>query len=75
MTLKKTLSFCLALTLILGLLAPCGALLQTSAATTLYGDNLEQVTEPVIGESYYLGADVDGTMKYFTTGTVTNTAP
>ena len=68
-------SFCLALTLILGLLAPCGALLQTSAATTLYGDNLEQVTEPVIGESYYLGADVDGTMKYFTTGTVTNTAP
>ncbi len=75
MTLKKTLSFFLALTLILGLLAPGGALLKASAATTLYGDNLEQVTEPVIGESYYLGANMDGTMKYFTTGTVATTAP
>ena len=74
MTLKKTLSFCLAFALILSILAPCGGL-QASAATTLYGDNLEQVTEPVIGESYYLGANMDGAMKYFTTGTVTTTAP
>ena len=75
MTLKKTLSFLLTLTLVLGVLAPCGALLQASAATTLYGDNLEQVTEPVIGESYYLGADVEGTMMYFRHGTVTDTVP
>ena len=75
MKIRKTLSFLLALTLILGVLAPCGAVLHAHAQTTLYGGNLEQVTEPAIGESYYLGADVDGTMKYFTTGTVTTTAP
>ena len=75
MTLKKTLSFCLALTLILSILAPCG-ILQASASTTLYGEKeLEQVTEPVIGESYYLGADVEGTMMYFRHGTVTDTVP
>ncbi len=75
MTLKKTLSFFLALTLILGLLAPGGAVLHANAQTTLYGDNLEQVTEPVIGESYYLGADVEGTMMYFRHGAVTDTVP
>ena len=76
MTLKKTLSFLLVLTLVLSVLAPCGGLLQAGATTTLYGENgLKQVTEPVIGENYYLGANVDGTVKYFTTGTVTATAP
>ncbi len=76
MTLKKTLSFLLVLTLVLSVMAPCGALLQASAATTLYGEaELEQVTEPVIGESYYLGADVEGTMMYFRHGTVTDTVP
>ncbi len=75
MKLRKTLSICLALTLILGLLAPGGAFLHAHAQTTLYGGNLEQVTEPVIGESYYLGADVNGTMMYFRHGTVTDTVP
>lgn len=75
MTLKKTLSICLLLALLLGLAAPCGAL-QASAATTLYGEaDLVQVTEPVIGESYYLGADVEGTMMYFRHGTITDTVP
>ena len=76
MTLKKTLSFLLVLTLALSVLAPCGSLLQASAVTPLYGENeLEQVVEPVIGESYYLGADVEGTMMYFRHGTVTDTVP
>lgn len=75
MTLKKTLSFCLALTLILSILAPCG-ILQASAATTLYGEKeLEQVTEPVIGESYYLAASTGEEMIYFRHGSVTETAP
>ena len=76
MTLKKTLSFLLTLALVLSILAPCGSLLQASAVTPLYGENgLEQVIEPVIGESYYLGADVEGTMMYFRHGTVTDTVP
>lgn len=74
MKLRKTLSFLLALTLILSIFTPCGAL-KANALTTLYGDNLEQVTEPVIGESYYLGADVEGTMMYFRHGAVTDTVP
>ena len=76
MTLKKTLSFLLVLTLVLSVLAPCGALLNASAATTLYGEaDLEQVTAPEIGESYYLGADVEGTMMYFRHGAITDTVP
>ena len=75
MTLKKTLSFLLSLALVLSVLAPCG-MLQASAAEPLYGsENLIQVTEPVIGESYYLGADVGGTMMYFRHGAVTDTVP
>ena len=34
-----------------------------------------QVEEPTIGGSYYLAADVNGVIKFFVTGTVTNTAP
>ena len=50
MTLKKTLSFLLALTLVLSILAPC-AVLKSSAVTALYGEaELEQVTAPEIGE-------------------------
>lgn len=76
MTLKKTLSFLLVLTLVLSVLAPCGALLNASAATTLYGEaDLEQVTAPEIGKSYYLGADAEGTMMYFRHGAVTDTVP
>ncbi|MBQ6831328.1 MAG: phosphodiester glycosidase family protein [Oscillospiraceae bacterium] len=75
MTFKKTLSFLLAFALILSVLAPCGVL-KTSAETVLYGeDQLEQVTEPVIGASYRLGADVGGTMYYFRHGQVTDTVP
>ena len=75
MTLKKTLSFCLAFALILSILAPCGAL-KANALTTLYGEKeLEQVTEPVIGESYYLAASTGEEMIYFRHGSVTETAP
>ena len=76
MTLKKSLSFLLALTLVLSLLAPCGALIPVSAATVLYGDGLEQVTEPTLGENYYLAANAAGTMHYFVLeGSVTDTVP
>ena len=74
MTLKKTLSLLLALALVLSVMAPCGVL-QASAATMYNNNTLEQVTEPVVGESYYLAADVAGTMYYFRHGTVTDTAP
>ena len=75
MTLKRTLSFCLALTLILSILAPCGVL-TANAATTLYGEKeLEQVVAPEIGESYYLAASAGEEMIYFRHGSVTETAP
>ncbi len=71
---KRIFSMILALALVVGLIAPVGNLVLTADAT-IYGENLEQATEPVIGESYYLGADVDGTMMYFRHGTVTDTVP
>lgn len=75
MTLKKTLSFLLALTLVLSILAPC-AVLKSGAVTTLYGEaELEQVTAPEIGESYYLAASTGEEMIYFRHGSVTETAP
>ena len=48
---------------------------------TLYGTDMKmsQVTAPEIGESYYLGANVNGTLKYFrlppSGSSVTNTIP
>lgn len=75
MTLKKTLSFVLTLALVLSVLAPCG-MLQASAAVPLYGsEDLIQVTEPVIGESYYLAASTGEEMIYFRHGAVTETVP
>ena len=71
---KRIFSMILALALVVGLIAPVGNLVLTADAT-IYGENLEQVTEPVIGESYYLGADVDGTMMYFRHGQITDTVP
>ena len=75
---NKIFSLILVLTLLLSVLAPWGGILQANAA--LYGsENLMQVIEPVIGESYYLAANVNGTLKYFCTpptgGSVTTTLP
>jgi len=43
----------------------------------LYGTNnkVSQVDEPVIGGSYYLAANVKGTVQFFRHGTVTETVP
>lgn len=73
---RKILSMILALALVISVIAPCSNVVHANQPKiTLYGDNLEQVTAPVIGESYYLGADVDGTMMYFRHGTVSDTVP
>ncbi len=42
---------------------------------TVYDQALDVAEEAVIGENYYLAANVEGVLKYFTTGTVTTTAP
>ena len=76
MSLKKILSLLLVLTLALGVLAPCAALLPVQAATPLYGEAaLQQVTDPKIGSSYYLAANVNGKLCFFRHGTVTETVP
>ena len=73
---RKTLSVILALALMFSVIAPCSSVVRASEAQiTLYDGKFEQVTEPAIGESYYLGANVGGTLKYFTHGTVTSTTP
>ena len=72
---RKLLSMVLALALVLSVIAPCINPVEATPQVEIYGDNLEQVTEPVIGESYYLGADVAGTMMYFRHGTVSDTVP
>lgn len=78
MTLKKTLSFLLTLALVLSVLAPCGMLQASAEEEAVYygSEKLVQVTAPVVGGSYYMGANVDGTMYYFVwEGKVTDTAP
>ena len=66
---------CVLLTLVLML----SLLRSVNVVSAADGQTLTQVTEPVIGETYYLGANVDGTMMYFCTpptgGSVTNTTP
>ena len=42
------------------------------ACGAVYGSG---TAEPVVGESYYLAADVAGTLRYFRHGTVTDTTP
>ncbi len=66
---------CVLLTLVLML----SLLRSVNVVSAADGQTLTQVTEPVIGETYYLGANVDGTMMYFCTpptgGSVTTTTP
>ena len=57
---KRILGILLVLVLTLSLLNPVSLVAGAS-------ETLVTATEPVIGESYYLGADVDGTMMYFCT--------
>lgn len=77
MTLKKTLSLVLTLALMLSVLAPCGLHASAEETAVYYGsEKLVQVTAPAIGGSYFMGADVNGTMYYFVwEGKVTDTAP
>lgn len=76
MKMKSFISYILLIALVLSLAIPFEGVLQVNAAqVNLYGENLIQVTEPVIGGSYYLGADVNGTMMYFRHGTVSDTVP
>ena len=76
MVTKKIFSCLLILILLISFLAPCGSMMQVRAEQVpLFGQNLIQITEPVIGESYYLGADVGGTMMYFRHGTISDTVP
>lgn len=44
-------------------------------AETVYDGKVVTAEEAEIGENYYLAANVEGVLKYFTTGTVSNTVP
>ena len=70
---RKILCMILALALLVSAVAPCSSAF--AAEETIYGENLEQVTAPVIGKSYYLGADTSDGMVYFSHSTFTNTDP
>ena len=74
---KRVLSILLSLVIMLSLLGPGSIATWASAeqAAAYEGNGLIQITEPVIGESYYLGANVGGTMMYFRHGTVSDTVP
>lgn len=69
---KRILCVLLTLVLIMTFLGPVSMVPRASAADN---ETLVQVTEPVIGESYYLAANVDGTMMYFRHGTISDTVP
>ena len=71
MHMKRTLSILLSLVIALSLLGSVSVVSQAASV----GENLIQVTAPVIGESYYLGANVGGTMMYFRHGTISDTVP
>lgn len=74
---KRTLSFLMSMVIAMSLLGSVSLAGQASAAqASVYdSENLIQITEPAIGESYYLGANVGGTMMYFRHGTVSDTVP
>lgn len=74
---KRTISILLSMVIALSLLASVSIAAQASVEqVSVYdSENLIQITEPVIGESYYLGANVGGTMMYFRHGTVSDTVP
>ena len=76
MNCKRILCVLLTLVLSLSLLGPVSVVTRVGATEV---ETMLPVTEPVIGESYYLAADVDGTMRYFCTpptgGSVTTTKP
>lgn len=44
-------------------------------AETVYNGEVATAEEAEIGKTYYLAAYVEGVLKYFTTGTVSNTVP
>lgn len=73
---RRILSMVLALALMVGVIAPCSSVVH-AAEEKFYdqAQNLEQVTAPVVGESYYLAADVEGELLTFTTGGVSETDP
>ncbi len=77
MNMKRTLSILLSMAIALSLLGPVSIVAQASVEqVSVYdSENLIQITEPVIGESYYLGANVGGTMMYFRHGTISDTVP
>ena len=77
MNIKRTLSILLSMVIALSLLGSANIATQASEKQVSVYDsnNLIQITEPVIGGSYYLGANVGGTMMYFRHGTVSDTVP
>ena len=71
MKLKRTFSLLLALALVLSLLPAVS--LPVDAVPI---DGLDAVTDPKIGETYYLAANVEGTLRYFyLSGSVAATDP
>ena len=67
---KRVLSILIVTCLLVSLLP--ATVLTTNAVVA---DNLEAVTAPKIGETYYLAANVNGTLKYFVHGAYSQTSP
>ena len=74
---KRIVSVLLCMVIALSLLGSVsiGSQASTEQASVYDSENLIQITEPAIGESYYLGANVGGTMMYFRHGTISDTVP
>lgn len=75
MHMKRTLSILLSLVIALSLLGSVSSVSQASEASVYDSEGLIQIIAPVIGEIYYLGANVGGTMMYFRHGTISDTVP
>ena len=74
---KRILGILLCMVIVLSQLGPVSmvAWADTEQVSADGSEVLLQVTEPVIGKSYYLGANVGGTMMYFRHGTISDTVP
>lgn len=72
MKLKRSLAVLLVICLLAGVFPTVATPVNAAAPI----DGLDAVTNPTIGETYYLAANVDGTLRYFyLSGSVTATSP
>ena len=73
MTFKKIMSMILAITMLMGMVSNGVFVTKTEAVEE--EPIFEDVTAPAVGDKVYLAADVNGTLYFFATGTVSATTP